>query len=364
VTPVAEFTSEYANALQEYLDRGGEASLLRAYELGRSALALKLGVLEIAALHQEALVSILLGMLAPAGGQEASARAGEFFVEAIAPFEISRRGAQEANDRFEQLNRQLEQRIRSTEAQLAEKRRMEGLKDEFISVASHELRTPLTSIHGSLGLLRAGVGGGELPEKMRMLLDVAQRNTERLVRLVNDILDAQKIESGATLFRIRSLPIRPILEQAQEANLSYAKSFEVSIAISEVAEDAAVLADPDRVLQILTNLISNAVKFSPRGGTVSLGASRNSGFIRFSVADRGPGIPEAFRGRIFQKFAQADASCDRRKRGTGLGLSITKAIVERLSGHIDFTTEEGRGTTFFFDLLEYRKGLERAAGKR
>jgi signal transduction histidine kinase len=360
---IAQLTDHYALALQDYLQGGGEATLLRAYELGRTALGLKLGVLEIATLHQEALVLALLEMLAPEDSQRTAKKAAEFFVEAVAPFEISRRGFQEANARFLEINIQLEERVRSAQEQLEEKKRMEQLKDEFISIASHELRTPLTSIHGSLGLIQAGVGGVEMPPKVLQLLDVARRNTERLVRLVNDMLDIQKIESGAMAFSLLPLEIAPLVEQAVEANQAYARDFGVTLAISGKLPAGWVMADSDRLIQVMTNLISNAVKFSPRGETVSVAAARANGVIRVSVSDHGPGIPNEFRGRIFQKFAQADSSVARRKGGTGLGLNITRAILERLSGRIDFADQEGTGTTFFFELPEWNDVPVAAAGR-
>jgi signal transduction histidine kinase len=345
---VRKLTREYVSALQLYLRGGGEATLLRAYELGREALGLHLGVLEMAALHQEALVSALLQMLAAEESQEAARKAAEFFVEAMAPFEMSRRGIEEANALLHELNSELQGRIRTTEERLEETKRMEQLKNEFISIVSHELRTPLTSISASLGLIRAGVGG-EASQKVQTLVDVALRNTERLVRLVNDMLDVQRIESNALAFDLRPFLVQPLLAQAIEVNQAYAAGFGVDLSLVQIPGDARILVDLDRFMQVMANLLSNAVKFSPRGETVSVGAVLRGDLVRVTVSDRGPGIPKEFRSRIFQKFAQADSPLAR-GRGCGLGLSITKSIVERLQGRIAYANRADGGTTFFFEL--------------
>jgi signal transduction histidine kinase len=220
-------------------------------------------------------------------------------------------------------------------------------------VVSHELRTPLTSIHGSLGLVIRGIAGALTPET-RQLLDVAYRNSQRLVRLVSDILDLQKIESGTMAFEMKPLELTGFLQHAVEANQAYAAQFGVRFVLERPTESLLVLADGDRLMQVLTNLLSNAAKFSPRGEAVVITASPAGGVARVSVVDRGPGIPAEFHDRIFNRFAQADSSTTRDKGGTGLGLSISKAIVERLGGSIGFESRRGQGTTFYFDLPEHR----------
>ena len=355
---IRELTEEYASALREYLERDGEAALLRAYQVGRGALREGLGVLEVAALHQEALVSALLAMLAPEESAETASRASAFFGETLAPFEMTQRGFQEANAILRDVNKELEERVRTvlrayraTKDELDEQKRLEQLKNEFVSMVSHELRTPLTSIHGALGLINTGAMG-VVSAEARQLLDVAFRNSQRLVRLVDDILDLQKIESGAVPFQLRPLEIGVVLEQAIEANQAYAKRLGVALALQGFPRDARVQADADRLMQVMSNLLSNAAKFSPRGETVTVAAARRGKTIQVAVTDRGPGVPEEFRDRIFQKFAQADSSRVGEKGGTGLGLSITKAIVERLGGSIVYDCEPGSGTTFSFELPE------------
>ena len=232
---------------------------------------------------------------------------------------------------------------------ISERKRLERLKSEFVSTVSHELRTPLTSIRGSLGLL-AGGAAGALPEKAQALARIASSNSERLVRLINDILDIEKIESGRLSFSLRPVPLDNVLREAVAANQGFAEGHGVAIALENALPQAKVLADPDRLNQVVTNLVSNAAKFSPPGGTVRVSVAPGRLGARISVIDRGPGIPEEFRGRIFGRFSQADSSDTRKAGGSGLGLSISKAIVERLGGEISFDSEHGKGSAFHVDL--------------
>ena len=231
---------------------------------------------------------------------------------------------------------------------ITERKKLDRMKNEFISTVSHELRTPLTSIRGALGLI-AGGAVGAIPEQAMAMIDIACNNSDRLVRLINDILDVEKIESGKMTFRIEAVDLVALLEQAIEANHAYAEQHQVDFALVERLPDVRVDADADRLTQVVTNLLSNAAKFSPAGGQIDVAVHRVKGYVRVSITDHGPGIPEEFQSRIFQKFAQADASDTRQKGGTGLGLSISKAIIERLGGSIGFTTGAA-GTTFYFNL--------------
>lgn len=232
---------------------------------------------------------------------------------------------------------------------VTERKQVEQMKTEFVSTVSHELRTPLTSIAGSLGLL-AGGAVGELPERARRLVTIAYDNCQRLVRLINDILDVEKIESGKMAFALQPVPLRALIETTVQANAPYAESHGVTVAIDPGPEEAAVLADPDRLVQVVTNLLSNAIKFSPDGETVTIAVTALDRRYRISIADRGPGISDEFRERIFGKFAQADSSDTRQKGGTGLGLSITREIVRRLGGEVGYDDNPGGGTVFHVDL--------------
>lgn len=234
---------------------------------------------------------------------------------------------------------------------ITELKRLERMQAEFVSTVSHELRTPLTSIRGSLGLL-AGGGVGALPHAAKDLIDIARNNCERLVRLVNDILDAEKIETGKMSFSLKVLDLAELAEQSASANGGFAAAHGVSVRIGEMSRGARVLADGDRLNQVMANLLSNACKFTPPGSVVEVAVARRDGMVRVSVSDRGPGISEAFRARIFERFSQADSSSVRDRGGTGLGLAISRAIVGRLGGRIGFEPREGGGTTFFFELPE------------
>ena len=228
---------------------------------------------------------------------------------------------------------------------------VDRLKSEFVATVSHELRTPLTSIRGSLGLIAAGITGA-LPDKARELVNIALQNCERLVRLVNDILDSEKMLSGKMDWVVRELDLVELVRRSMQENESYAASHGVSVRL-ECSEPAVpVQADSDRLVQVVTNLLSNACKFSPAGGMVDVSVQRSQGRVRVEVADRGAGVPHELQVRLFERFAQLDSNDVRRKGGTGLGLSICRSIIEHLGGVISFTEREGGGSVFFFELPE------------
>ena len=238
---------------------------------------------------------------------------------------------------------------------ITERMKIERMKSEFISTVSHELRTPLTSIRGSLSLIAGGVVG-ELPTAAKPLVDIAHKNSERLILLVNDILDMEKIEAGKMEFEMQPVELVPLLKQALEGNRAYAEQYKVRYVLENEFADklagAMVKVDRNRLMQVLANLLSNAAKFSPAGGKVSVSVEHFGERIRVAVKDRGPGIPDEFRDRIFQKFAQADSSDTRKKGGTGLGLSITKAIVEQMGGSIGFDSQPNVQTVFYVEFPE------------
>jgi len=223
------------------------------------------------------------------------------------------------------------------------------LRDEFISTVSHELRTPLTSIRGALGLLEARALGA-LPDKAQTMVTIALQNSERLVRIINDILDVEKIRSGGLEMHIESVPLATLLQNALIVNQSYGVKYQVRFVLEAPPADVQVAADPDRLMQVMANLLSNAAKFSPSGSEVRVRVSEDGARIRVAVEDHGTGIPEGFRGRVFEKFAQADSSTSRRFEGTGLGLSITRQLLEAMGGTVGFSTVTGQGTIFYFEL--------------
>ncbi|MDO9371200.1 MAG: PAS domain S-box protein [Gammaproteobacteria bacterium] len=232
---------------------------------------------------------------------------------------------------------------------ITERRKVERMKSEFISTVSHELRTPLTSIRGALSLVM-GKAAQQLPEKARRMLELAERNSERLTLLINDILDLEKIEAGRLEFNFKIVDLATLAGRALEDNEGYATEHQVQLVLDRQVTHAPVRADEHRLLQVFSNLISNAVKYSPRGGRVEISVVVHGDGFRAAVRDHGAGIPEEFRSRIFQRFAQADSSNTRAKGGTGLGLSITKAIVEHHEGRIGYESETGVGTIFHFEL--------------
>jgi len=232
---------------------------------------------------------------------------------------------------------------------ITERVKIERMKSEFISTVSHELRTPLTSIRGSLGLIAGGIAG-ELPAQAKALLDIAHKNSELLILLVNDILDMEKIEAGKMEFQTAPIKLMSLIKQSLEANRSYADQYRVTYRLEDEMPEVMVHVDANRMLQVLANLLSNAAKFSPMDSEVTVNTILDGERVRVNISDRGSGISEEFRSQIFQKFAQADSSDTRKKGGTGLGLSITKAIVEQMGGRIGFDSTPDVMTTFFIEF--------------
>ncbi len=228
----------------------------------------------------------------------------------------------------------------------------EKLKKEFTSTLSHELRTPLTSIIGSLQLINSGVLG-EVDKDIADLTGVAERNGQRLLDLINDILDIEKIESGKLAMTHEVLALDELISESLVLNRGFAERFQVRFQVRGALSPVRVQADRKRLLQVMTNLLSNAAKFSPQGEAVEVAMEDAGERVRISVLDRGPGIPESFRARIFGRFAQADSSATRQKGGTGLGLAICKRLIELMDGHIGFSNRAEGGTDFHFDLPKY-----------
>jgi len=222
-------------------------------------------------------------------------------------------------------------------------------KNEFISTVSHELRTPLTSIKGALSLVIGGATG-ELPEKMKDMLLIAHNNADRLINLVSDILDLEKLQSERMEFQYEDINVGALLTDGVNANLGYASKFDIEFKVQPQNLDLDVYCDKNRILQVLANLLSNAAKFSPKHSAISVCASQVGDMVKISIADQGPGISQDFQTRIFERFTQEDSTDQRTQGGTGLGLSISKNIVEKHGGEISFDTAIGKGSTFHFTL--------------
>jgi len=220
---------------------------------------------------------------------------------------------------------------------------------EFVSVVSHELRTPLTSIKGALGLILGSEASLD-PGVHKKFLEIAYRNSERLGALINGIFDIEKIEDGSIPFKIKSFDLINLIKNEIEMHRPFALQNKISLVFDPPQLPLNARVDEEHFLQLVTNLLSNAIKFSPEGGKVVVMAEKTDDKIRISVKDNGIGIPDEFRSRVFQKFSQRELGSKRQQGGIGLGLSISKLIVDRLGGTIDFKSEEGKGTTFFFEL--------------
>jgi PAS domain S-box-containing protein len=233
---------------------------------------------------------------------------------------------------------------------ITERQEIQRRVNEFYSTVSHELRTPLTSIRGALGLLEGGKGG-ELSPKALHLIQVGRAEADRLVRLINDILDIKKIEAGKLELNLSEVFIDELIMDTRDAVAAIAAEAGVKI-VTEIATTGSIRADQDRITQVLTNLMSNAIKFSPPGSQVLIRTSpgKLAGNIRVSIMDQGPGIKSSEMAKLFGMFQQLDASDRRVKGGTGLGLAITKAIVQQHDGIIGVDSTEGKGSNFWFEL--------------
>ena len=234
---------------------------------------------------------------------------------------------------------------------ISERREVGRMKNQFMSSVSHELRTPLTSVVGSLGLLAEGVGG-DLSESGKALLNIARNNVARLARLISDILDIEDIHSGRLKLDCRATDLVMLAERAVDGSRSLASAAGVNLILHRDIAQAPVYGDAERLVQSLNRLLSNALKFSPRGTAVEVSVARHQAGFRVAVADQGPGIPDDFRERLFQPFSQAQSTESGFRGGAGLGLSIARAIIQQHSGTIGYESMPERGACFYFDLPE------------
>lgn len=232
---------------------------------------------------------------------------------------------------------------------ITELRNAERMKNEFIATVSHELRTPLTSISGSIRILTGGIVG-ELPPKAQQMLTIAERNINHLTTLVSDLLDIEKLAAGKMHLKRQTLNLLPLIRQTVENHTDYAAQREVSVELALPDTPMWVNVDPQRLEQALSNLLSNAMKFSPRGENVAVRCHQEAGTVQVTILDQGQGVPEDFRETIFDRFSQVDGSSKRNQSGTGLGLAITRELITKMDGSVDFESTVGEGTRFWLRL--------------
>ncbi|MCB5198620.1 HAMP domain-containing histidine kinase [Loktanella sp. TSTF-M6] len=251
--------------------------------------------------------------------------------------------------KFNQGYRERYQQLRRIEQEHARAKAALEVKTRFLATVSHELRTPLTSIIGSLELIN-GNRLGAVPDNLKPAITIAARNARRLADLVEDLLDMQKIEAGEMVFDLHPISVNTLAIEAAESIAGYASNFGIVVETDLCAQDALIAGDRKRLIQVMNNMLSNAIKFSEKGGTVTVQVETFGQRTRVSVHDHGQGIPDGARENVFGRFTQVDSSDIRKVGGTGLGLNISKLIVEQHGGLIDYTSELGVGSTFFVEF--------------
>jgi signal transduction histidine kinase len=222
---------------------------------------------------------------------------------------------------------------------------VDEMKSDFISIASHEMRTPMTSIKGSIELLLGGYAG-ELPAESTELLGICLTAVDRLIRLINDLLDISKIESGKMELHLARLNVTDCVQKSMRSLRSLAEVNKVTIRAEHAERLPEVMADRDRLEQVVTNLLSNALKYSPAEKEVCVRVAAVDNVVRVEVCDEGPGIPPDQLSRVFDRFQQLAGA----KKGTGLGLTIARALVEQHRGRMWVESELGRGSRFYFEI--------------
>ncbi|HEX7091687.1 MAG TPA: ATP-binding protein [Longimicrobiales bacterium] len=347
-----DLAAEYRAAFARYMAGTGEEALERAYALGRGAVSEGVGVLDLAALHNEVLAERVRSATDAANCAAIIERGARFLLEALSPFEMTHRGFREANTALRQLTESLEQRVAERTAELEAARvraeRANRAKSEFLAVISHELRTPLNAVIGYVDLLEAGVGG-PLTEAQQARLGRIRASALQLLDLIEQILTFVQAEAGREEVRLETVDLDSLAQDAAAPLRPVAEERGLAFEVRPPRSPVRVRTDPAKVRQILRNLLSNALKFTEEGGIV-VEAEREDDWMRFRVQDTGIGIEPEDLKRVFEPFWQAEASTTRRHGGAGLGLSVARRLARLLGGDITVESEPGTGTTFIVRL--------------
>ncbi len=343
----ADFARLYASALNEYLAGNGEASLERAYDLGRRALKDGVGVLELAGIYGSSIADRLSG-----ADVRIARRGARFLLESLSSFEMTHRGFREANAALRDLNETLERRVarRTDEAETAriEAEEANRAKADFLAVMSHELRTPLNAVLGYTELLETGIPG-PVTEKQKNHLERIRVSANHLLELIEEVLAFAKVDPDREEISIKSIDLTDLIAEVVGVIQPLADERGLDLRVEAPKRDTPVRTDPKRLRQILVNLLSNAVKFTA-SGHVALRSRVEENWMTLEVEDTGSGIPKEHLQHVFEAFWQVEPSATRREGGTGLGLSVVKNLATRLGGEITVESEVGRGTTFTLRL--------------
>ncbi len=345
-----DLTNRYATALKGYLEGQGEVALLRAYETGREAVAAGFDVLAMSAVHQVALVQVLLERLPAQESRRLAGLAADFSAESLVPFELTVRGTREANAMLQRLNETLEGKNAEIRRQLEEVQQLQSLKDDLMSLIVHDLRNPLMGILSCLDLLKPAPGAAVDPST-REVVKLALEGTRKLSELIDDILEVRQLETGK--LELRREPERP-LELVKEAAATLDAAAQLTGVTFEIVPGAEALLVPlDRKLvrRSIENLLSNALKFSPSRSAVTVKTSAVESGAAIAVADRGPGIANELRDQLFQKFGSLDARSAGSRRGHGLGLYFVKLVAQAHGGSVTVSERDGGGSVFTLTVL-------------
>jgi signal transduction histidine kinase len=333
--------ARFTTALCEYLAKPGEAGLLQAYRLGREALLQNASIADFTSIYADALDNAFLKPEISGNRLHAMRKGAEFLAESLAPFEMALRGYQEANQKLRQFNLTLEQRVAERTRELTEANR---LKDEFLMTVSHELRTPLTAIVGWTARLRKNLDD---PRKLEQALGAIETSSKAEMQIVEDLLDVSSIITGKLRLNTGPVDLAEVIMSAVEVISPAAEAKHIQLNSRLKAAQALVAGDFGRLRQVLWNLLSNSVKFTPEGGCVEIRLSREENHVEVNVCDTGAGIDPEFLPHVFDRFRQADGSSTRQHGGLGLGLAIVRYLVELHGGHVLAESPgEGKGAMF------------------